>query len=427
MHRPIYVAMHGLLVSAAALLISGCGTSSGSGTKPQPDFSLSASASTLTLTAGGSAQAVSLTATALNGFSATIQATASGLPSGVTATPLTVSLTPGSPQSISFAAAASAASTTATVQITATSASLSHTASVSLTVQPQIVVTSGIDVTTYHFDVGRTGLNPAETSLTPSNVTSSKFGLLRVLGVDGKVDAQRLVLSGLTAGGSSRNAVFVATEHDTVYAFDADTGVQIWKTSILGANETTSGDHGCGQISPEIGITSTPVIDRHAGPNGTIFVVGMSIDGGGAYHQRLHALDVTTGAELDRSPSEIRATYPGTGANSSGGNVVFDPGAVCRARGPAADERHNLSGMDLALRSGCVHRLADGLQRIDAGANQRAQPHAERQRRLYLDGRRRPRRRLRAAISISSMPTAPSTPRSTQTAFQRSTTTATDS
>ena len=122
-----------------------------------------------------------------------------------------------------------------------------------------------------------------------------------------------------------RNVVFVATEHDSVYAFDADTGAQIWKVSILGANETTSGNHGCGQISPEIGITSTPVIDRHAGPNGTIFVVGMSIDGGGAYHQRVHALDVTSGAERTGSPAEIQASYPGTGANSSGGNVVFDP------------------------------------------------------------------------------------------------------
>jgi len=333
MHRQIDVAVPGLLVFAAALLISGCGTSSGSGTKPQPDFSLSASASTLTLTAGGSAQTVSLTATALNGFSGAIQATASGLPAGVTATPSTVSLTPGSPQSISFAAAASAASTTAAVQFTASSASRSHTASVSLTVQPQVVVTAGVDVTTYHFDVGRTGLNPAETTLTPSNVTSSKFGLLRVLAVDGKVDAQPLVLSSLTAGGQARNAVFVATEHDSVYAFDADTGAQIWKTSILGANETTSGDHGCGQISPEIGITSTPVIDRHAGPNGTIFVVGMSIDGGGAYHQRLHALELTTGAELTGSPAEIRAAYPGTGANSSGGNVVFDPGQYAERAG----------------------------------------------------------------------------------------------
>jgi len=333
MQRQAHVAVPGLLIVSAVLCISGCGSSSGGGPTPQPDFTLSASATTLTLTAGGAAQAISLSATALNGFSGTIQATAMGLPAGVTATPPTLSLTPGSSQSVSFAAAATAAAATATVQFTGTSASLSHSASVSVTVRPQVVVTSGIDVTTYHFDIGRTGLNSGETALTPGNVTSSKFGLLRVLPVDGKVDAQPLILSGLTAGGQARNVVFAATEHNSVYAFDADTGAQIWKTSILGANEMTSGDHGCGQISPEIGITATPVIDRHAGPNGTLFVVGMSIDGSGAYHQRLHALDVSTGAELPGSPSEIRATYPGTGANSSGGNVVFDPGQYAERAG----------------------------------------------------------------------------------------------
>lgn len=308
---------------ATVALIGGCGSSPVSG--PRPDYSLTASPATLTLTAGAAAQTVSLGATALNGFSGTVQVTIGSLPAGVTASPATLSLSPGSPQTVSFAAAANAAATTVTVQVSGASGVLTHTTPLALTVKSQVVVTPGVDVTTYHFDVGRTGLNPDETTLTPGNVTSSQFGLLRVLPVDGRVDAQPLVLSGLTAGGQQRNVVFVATEHDSVYAFDADSGAQIWKTSILGANETPSGDHGCGQISPEIGITSTPVIDRKAGPNGTIFVVGMSLDGGGAYHQRLHALDVTTGAELAGSPTEIHATYPGTGANSSGGNVVFDP------------------------------------------------------------------------------------------------------
>jgi hypothetical protein len=118
----------------------------------------------------------------------------------------------------------------------------------------------------------------------------------------------------------------MATEHDSVYAFDADSGTQLWKTSILGTGETTSDDHGCGQVTPEIGITSTPVIDRKQGPNGTLFTIGMSKDASGNYHQRLHALDVTTGAEISGSPTEITATYPGTGDNSSNGNVVFAPG-----------------------------------------------------------------------------------------------------
>jgi outer membrane protein assembly factor BamB len=182
-------------------------------------------------------------------------------------------------------------------------------------------------------DVARTGLNPNETTLTTSNVTSAQFGLIRTLAVDGHVDAQPLYLSGLTIAGQSHNVVYVATEHDSVYSFDADTGTQLWKTSVLGSGETTSDDHGCEQITPEIGITSTPVIDRKAGPNGTIFVVGMTQDSSGHYHQRLHALDVTTGAELSGSPAEIAATYPGTGANSSNGNVVFDPGQYAERAG----------------------------------------------------------------------------------------------
>ena len=332
MHRGWQAGPGWLIVLAVAGLNIGCGTNSKSGAKP--DFSLAASATTLTLTAGGSAQPVSVTATALSGFTGTVQVAVSGLPSGVTATPATLALTPGTPQSVSFAAGTTAAAGTVTVQFVATAAGLTHTAPLALTVNAAVVATgSTVDVTTYHYDVGRTGLNPNETVLTTSNVTSSKFGLLQTLPVDGRVDGQPLYLSNLTAGGQQRNVVYAVTEHDSVYAFDADSGAQIWKTSILGANETTSGDHGCSQITPEIGITSTPVIDRKAGPNGTIFAVGMSLDASGAYHQRLHALDVTTGAELAGSPTEIKATYPGTGANSSGGNVVFDPSQYAERAG----------------------------------------------------------------------------------------------
>jgi len=320
-----------LSLVAAAQLSVGCGTSSVAAAKP--DFSLTAAGTSVTLTAGANPGTIVVSATALNGFSGAIQVTASGVPAGVTASPATFSLAPGMPQTVGLTAAATAAATTSTVLFSGTAASLTHSTSVALTVKTAEVATPNVDVTTYHFDVGRTGLNPNETTLTPSNMTSAKFGLLRVLAVDGKVDAQPLYLSNLTAGSQQRNVVYAVTEHDSVYAFDADTGTQIWKTSILGANETTSGDHGCSQITPEIGITSTPVIDRKAGANGTIFVVGMSVDGAGAYHQRLHALDVTTGSELPGSPTEIRATYPGTGANSSGGNVVFDPSQYAERAG----------------------------------------------------------------------------------------------
>ena len=130
----------------------------------------------------------------------------------------------------------------------------------------------------------------------------------------------------MTIGGvHGQNVVFAATEGDSVYAFDAATGAQYWHVSVLGAGETTSDDRGCTQVEPQIGITSTPVIDLQAGPHGTIFVVGMTKDSGGGYHHRLHALDITTGAEEFGGPAEIHATYPGTGDNSTNGTVVFDP------------------------------------------------------------------------------------------------------
>lgn len=323
MRHKQWIRLEWLCIAAVAGMSIGCGSTAAPSAKA--DFSLSTNTSSLSITAGGSSQSVSVSATAIHGFSGTIQVTISGLPSGVTASPATVNLVAGTPQPMEFTAASSAAASTGTVVFTGTSATLSHSASVALTVNAA-VKTPATDMTTYHDDIGRTGLNANETILTQANVTSSKFGLLRVLPVDGLVDAEPLYLSNLTVGGQQHNVLFVVTENDSVYAFDADSGAQLWKVSVLGANESTSDDHGCSQITPEIGITSTPVIDRNAGAHGTIFVVGMSLDQTGAYHQRLHALDVTTGAELSGSPVEIHATYPGTGANSSGGNVVFDPG-----------------------------------------------------------------------------------------------------
>ena len=193
-----------------------------------------------------------------------------------------------------------------------------------LTVSAATQGASGTDVTTYHNDVARTGQNLTETILTPTNVRSQTFGLLRNVMVDGKVDAEPLYLSQLSVAGATHNVVFIETEHDSAYAFDADTGAQLWKVSLLGSGETTSDNRSCSQIVPEIGITSTPVIDRNAGQHGTIFMVAMS-KSGSTYYQRVHALDVTTGAELLGGPVTVQATYPGTGANSSSGQVVFDP------------------------------------------------------------------------------------------------------
>ena len=180
-------------------------------------------------------------------------------------------------------------------------------------------------VTTYHNDKARTGQNLNEVTLTTANVKESSFGLLFVIATDGKVDAQPLYLPNLKISGSPHNTLFVATEAGYVYALDADTGATLWQVSTLGSGESSSDDRGCNQVTPEIGVTSTPVIDTQAGPNGTIYVTAASKENTGHYHQRLHALDVTTGAEEFGGPQEIRASYPGTGDNSVGGNVVFDP------------------------------------------------------------------------------------------------------
>ncbi|MGH7996265.1 MAG: PQQ-binding-like beta-propeller repeat protein, partial [Opitutaceae bacterium] len=188
--------------------------------------------------------------------------------------------------------------------------------------QPPPASGTQTDVTTYRDDVARTGANLTESVLTPADVSSSSFGLLRVLPVDGKVDAQPLYLSHLAIGGAGHDVVFVATENDSVYALDAQTGATLWHVSLLGPGETPSDDRGCGQITPEIGVTSTPVIDLSAGPHGAIFVVAMSKDASSNYHQRLHALDITTGAELFNGPVTVNPTY----SSPAGGQKTFSPG-----------------------------------------------------------------------------------------------------
>ena len=294
---------------------------------PPPDFTLSLSPATQSLTAGGTGAPISVLATAANGFTGTVAVAESGLPAGVTASPATLSLTPGTSQTLTLAAAASASAGSSTLTLTGTSGSLTHTATLALTVvAAPVPASTGPDVTTYHYDNARDGLNAHETVLTPANVNTSSFGLRGLYPVDGKVDAQPLYLGNLPQSAGTANVLFVATEHDTVYALNAATGAQLWKTSVLGKGETTSDARNCNQISPEIGITATPVIDRGYGAHGAIFVIGMSKDASGAYHHRLHALDLLTGAELAGSPTEVTATYPGTGAGSQGGTVLFDPG-----------------------------------------------------------------------------------------------------
>ncbi|HYM11045.1 MAG TPA: chitobiase/beta-hexosaminidase C-terminal domain-containing protein [Bryobacterales bacterium] len=194
-----------------------------------------------------------------------------------------------------------------------------------------VLLTAQPGVLTYHNDIARTGQQLNETALTPTTVNPSGFGELFSYPVDGYVYAQPLYVQGVTIPGKgTHNAVYVATEHDSVYAFDADSNsgsnaMPLWHVSFLSSGVTTvpAGDTSCSQITPEIGITATPVIDS---ASGTIYVVAMTKEGAGApfsYVQRLHALDITNGAERSGSPVVVQASVAGTG--DGGSTVTFDP------------------------------------------------------------------------------------------------------
>jgi len=197
-----------------------------------------------------------------------------------------------------------------------------------------------VNVTMQHNDIGRTGQNTNETILTPANVNKTAFGKLFSHGVDGYVYAQPLYVAGVTMGagtpqaGTTHNVVFIATQHDSVYAFDADSNGgananPLWQVTMLDsahgatANEKTvpNSDISSADIVPEIGITSTPVIDTSSN---TIYVVSKSTVGDTTFFQRLHALDITTGQEKFGGPVALSASVPGTGNGSSGGNIKFD-------------------------------------------------------------------------------------------------------
>jgi hypothetical protein len=177
-------------------------------------------------------------------------------------------------------------------------------------------------VLTWHNDNARTGQNLQETTLTTANVTSATFGRKFTITADGKVDAQPLYVPAMSIAGITHNVLYVVTEHDSSYAFDADTGALLWQKPLVVGSETPSDDRSCGQVTPEIGATATPVIDRTAGTHGTIYVVAMSKDSGSHYHQRLHALDMTTGAEQFGGPVEVTATSQVAG---SGVENTFNP------------------------------------------------------------------------------------------------------
>jgi len=179
-------------------------------------------------------------------------------------------------------------------------------------------------VLTYHNDNSRTGQNLNESVLSPANVTQSKFGKLFSYPLDGQVFAQPLYVYKVPIDGQNHNVIYVATEHDTVYAFDADNKASsaLWSVSFLnsaeGVTPIPSSDLDS-PINPEIGVTSTPVID---GNSGTLYVLAATKENGNYVH-RLHALDITSGAEKFGGPVVIQGSVPGSGSGSSNGQITF--------------------------------------------------------------------------------------------------------
>jgi IPT/TIG domain len=228
---------------------------------------------------------------------------------------------------VTYTAPATAGSYT----ITATSVS-NDTVSASFTVG----VTNLAGVTTYHNDLARDGANTQEYALTTSNVNTTGFGKLFSCTVDGAIYAQPLWVPNLSINGAQHNVVFVATQHDSLYAFDADANpcVQLWHVSLIdSAHGGTSGEttvpsgtsghlvgSGGGDITPEVGVTGTPVIDPTAS---ILYVVSKSVIASSlTFYQRLHAIDLATGNEKTNSPVAITASYPGT---EDGGTDTFEP------------------------------------------------------------------------------------------------------
>jgi len=178
----------------------------------------------------------------------------------------------------------------------------------------------------HHNDLGNTGRNTNETVLTVANVNQTQFGKLFSYQLDGVAYAQPLYVSNVPIAGGTHNVVYVATEHDTVYAFDAEgaTNSPLWSINFTKPSAgitpaPSSGLPGGGAIAPEVGVTSTPVIDGKAG---TLYVVAETRENGKFVH-KLHALDITNGKERANSPVAIQASVAGTGTGSSGGQIAF--------------------------------------------------------------------------------------------------------
>jgi len=304
------------VLAGAVAFLNACGSGTHSSSQPSSQ-TLSSTPPTVSL--GVSPQSITVGQSATLAWSST------------DATSVTILPTVGSQGPSDSAFVVTPAATT-TYTATATGSGGTATASVTLTVTsppPPALV----GVYTHKYDNTRQGTNVSETVLTPQNVNSTTFGKLVALKVDGYLFGQPLVVPGVTINGATHNVVYVATEHDSVYALDADgaTTTPFWHVSLLTNGATTvpqnavctiSTSPGCGgsTIYPEIGITSTPVIDPSTS---TIYVVAATLENGSYFH-RLHALDLSTGAEKFNGPVAIQASVAGTGTGAVNSQIAFN-------------------------------------------------------------------------------------------------------
>ncbi len=349
---PKFHALSLLSIALAAMLaLSACG-GSGSNTPPQQP-SLSVSPPRAAVVVSTQTQQFTATATGISNPSVT----------------WSVDGTVGGSAAVGTISAAGLYTPPATAGTHAVTAAISSPA---LSASANVAVTDLAGVFTYHNDLSRDGVNAQEYALTSSSVSTNTFGKLFSCPVDGAVYTQPLWVPALSIGGTTHNLVFVATQHDTVYAFDADATpcMTYWHINLLdalhggtpGETPITWNDVGnCfGDVYPEVGVTGTPVIDP--GTN-TIYLVSASEVGSaggncsynpGTFHRRLHALDLLTGNEKFNGAVEIVASFPGLGDGSSGGQVSLDP------------QKHN-------LRSGLV--LSGGVVYLAWAAHEDASPY----------------------------------------------------
>ena len=286
-------------------------TSTGNGIVPQTTINSLANSIAACINTGSANSSGANACTNL--FSATT--TGGAAPTNTLQAALNVALNPAMNAATIFALASS----TPPFQPTLTAAPASYA----------ITVAHPSDVLTYHNNNSRTGVQSAETALTPANVSTASFGKLSTLTVDGDLFAQPLYVGGVgMPDGNVHNLLMAVTSHGTLYAFDADgnnpASGSLWSESLLPSGEryAAASDYGCSN-PPDAGVIGTPVIDR---ATQTIYMVMKSITStGGVYYQRLHALSLIDGSERTGSPTVIAPVFAGSGAGASGGVLTFNP------------------------------------------------------------------------------------------------------